>query len=103
MAAIYPFRALRYAPGKVPLEKVVTQPYDKISEEMQERYYAAHPNNIVRIVFGKATPSDSPENNVYTRAAAYVKDWRASGILEQLPEPALFAYFQKFSVPDQTS
>jgi uncharacterized protein (DUF1015 family) len=101
MAKIYPFRSLRYAPDKVSLEKVVTQPYDKISTEMQGRYYSAHPNNIVRIIFGKAEPSDSSENNVYTRAAAYLKEWRANGVLQQLPEPALFLYFQKFMVPDQ--
>src|SRR5207302_5123660 len=101
MAKIYPFRSLRYAPDKVPLARVVTQPYDKISREMQERYYAAHPNNIVRVVFGKTDPSDSPQNNVYTRAAAYLKEWRAGGILQQLPEPALFVYFQRFTIPDQ--
>src|SRR6266481_5199461 len=101
MANIYPFRSLRYAPDKVPLAKVVTQPYDKISMEMQERYHAAHPNNIVRVVFGKAEPSDSPQKNVYTRAAAYLKDWRASGVLQQLPEPALFIYYQRFTIPDQ--
>src|SRR5215813_2758502 len=101
MAKIYPFRSLRYAPDKVPIEKVVTQPYDKISGEMQARYYAAHPNNIVRIVFGKTDLSDSPENNVYTRAAACLKEWRSGGILQQLPEAALFVYFQVFQVPDQ--
>ena len=101
MAKIYPFRSLRYAPDKASLEKVVTQPYDKISAEMQDRYYASHPNNIVRIIFGKAQASDSAENNVYTRAAAFLKEWRANGILQQLPEPALFIYFQRFTVPDQ--
>src|SRR5207249_1956825 len=94
-------RSLRYAPDEVPIENVVTQPYDKISREMQARYYAAHPNNIVRIVFGKTDPSDSPDNNVYTRAAAYLKEWRSGGILQQLPEAALFVYFQRFVVPDQ--
>src|SRR5437660_3422991 len=101
MAKIYPFRSLRYAPDKVPLAKVVTQPYDKISKEMQERYYAAHPNNIVRIILGKSDPSDSLDQNVYTRAAAYLKEWRASGILQQLPEASLFVYFQRFNVPDE--
>src|SRR5437867_7212047 len=100
MAKIFPFRSLRYA-GKIPVEKVVTQPYDKISPEMQDRYYAAHPNNIVRIIFGKSESTDSSENNVYTRAAAYLKEWRANGILQQLPEPAVFIYFQKFTAPDQ--
>ena len=74
MAKIYPFRSLQYDRDKIPIEKVVTQPYDKISKEMQERYYALHPNNIVRLVFGKTHPNDSPTNNVYTRAAADLKE-----------------------------
>ena len=57
MAEISPFRALYYSPKKTSgLDTVVTQPYDKISREMQDRYYAAHPNNLVRIVFGKTGP-----------------------------------------------
>src|SRR5437867_10250812 len=98
MAKIFPFRSLRYA-GKIPVEKVVTQPYDKISKEMQDRYYAAHPNNIVRIVLGKTSPEDTPKNNAYTRATDYLKQWREQGILEQLPAPAFFVYFQQFTVP----
>lgn len=99
MAKVFPFRGWRYAPDKAPVEKVVTQPYDKISGEMQDRYYALHPNNIVRIVLGKSTPDDSPSNNVYTRARSYLNEWRSSGILEQVPEPAFCVYFQKFTVP----
>jgi uncharacterized protein (DUF1015 family) len=98
MAKIYPFRSLRYAIEKIPIDKVVTQPYDKISKEMQERYYASHPNNIVRIVFGRSTREDSASDNVYTRAAAYLKEWRELGILEQRPEPAFYVYFQRFHV-----
>ena len=100
MAKIYPFRSLQYDRDKIPIEKVVTQPYDKISKEMQERYYALHPNNIVRLVFGKTHPNDSPSDNVYTRAGADLKQWRSSGVLHLLPEPALFVYFQRFIVPD---
>jgi len=100
MAKIYPFRSLQYDRNKIPIEKVVTQPYDKISKEMQERYYALHPHNIVRLVFGKTHPNDSPANNVYTRAAADLKEWRSSGVLHLLLEPAFFIYFQRFIVPD---
>ena len=100
MAKIYPFWSLQYDRDKIPIEKVVTQPYDKISKEMQERYYASHPNNIVRFVFGKTDPNDSPTNNVYTRAAADLKEWRSSGVLHLLPEPAFFIYSQRFIVPD---
>jgi uncharacterized protein (DUF1015 family) len=66
---------------------------------MQEQYYAGHPNNIVRIVYGKSASNDSPTNNVYTRASAYLNEWRQSGILRQIPQPALFVYFQRFIVP----
>src|SRR5215468_1155906 len=99
MAKIYPFRSLRYSLERIPIGKVVTQPYDKISKEMQDRYYALHPNNIVRIILGQPTAEDSSSNNVYTRAAAYLKEWRASGVLEQLSAPAFFLYYQRFSVP----
>jgi uncharacterized protein (DUF1015 family) len=99
MAKIYPFRSLQYDLDKIPIEKVVTQPYDKISNAMQERYYTLHPNNIVRLVFGKTHPNDSLTDNVYTRAASELRKWRASGVLRLLPEPAFFIYFQRFSVP----
>jgi uncharacterized protein (DUF1015 family) len=101
MAKIYPFRSLRYAPDKVPIDKVVTQPYDKISKEAQERYYAANPNNIVRIILGKPEPGDSATDNVYTRAANYLAEWRRNGVLEQLSAPALFVYFQRFNLPGE--
>src|SRR5262249_7907939 len=100
MARVYPFRSLRYALDQVPIERGVTQPYDKISDAMRERYYALHPNNIVRLVYGKSTTADSATNNVYTRAADYLKTWRESGVLQLLPAPAFFVYFQQFTVPD---
>jgi uncharacterized protein (DUF1015 family) len=99
MAKVYPFRALRYAPSKVSIDKVVTQPYDKISPAMQDRYYALHANNIIRIILGKADPADTSTNNVYTRAATTMKQWREAGILEKVPEPVFIVYFQKFTIP----
>ena len=98
MAKVYPFRGLRYAP-EIPVEKVVTQPYDKISKEMQERYYAIHPQNIIRIILGKAEAGDSSESNVYTRAARFLQEWRSSGVLQPLPAPTFVVYFQRFTIP----
>lgn len=99
MADVYPFRGLRYNPAKVSVEKVVTQPYDKISREMQERYYTLDPHNIVRIVLGKGSDRDSPADNVYTRAVAQLKAWRESGVLESLAAPSFAVYFQRFTIP----
>jgi uncharacterized protein (DUF1015 family) len=75
MALVYPFRAYRYNPEIAPFEKVLTQPYDKISPAMQEKYYAADPHNLIAIEKGRALPDDYPQNNVYTRAAATLNGW----------------------------
>lgn len=99
MAAIFPFRGLRYNPSKVALGEVVTQPYDKITPEMQDRYYADSPYNLVRIILGKPRTGDSESETVYTRAADYVRQWRTAGILEADAEPSIYLYTQTFRVP----
>jgi uncharacterized protein (DUF1015 family) len=99
MAHIAPFRALRYDPTRVQLEHVVTQPYDKITPEMQSAYYAASPHNLVRIILGKSQPTDHLEENIYTRAAASFRDWRREGIFRSDPEQSLYQYVQRFQPP----
>ena len=99
MAYIAPFRALRYDSARVDLTQVVTQPYDKITPEMQNRYYDASPHNLVRIILGKPQPTDHGEENIYTRAAASFQDWRRNGILPQDPQQSLYQYVQRFQPP----
>ena len=99
MAEIIPFKALRYDPDQVKVEDVLTQPYDKITPEMQSKYYERSAHNLVRIILGKAGETDTDAFNVYTRAAEYLHDWRSSGILKQDPEPGIYAYSQTFTVP----
>jgi uncharacterized protein (DUF1015 family) len=99
MAYIAPFRALRYDPTRVDLAQVVTQPYDKITPQMQNRYYDADPHNLVRIILGKPQPTDHLEENVYTRAAASFGDWRRQGIFLQDPQQSLYQYIQRFQPP----
>jgi uncharacterized protein (DUF1015 family) len=99
MAHIAPFRAFRYDPARVDLTKVVTQPYDKITPEMQSRYYDASPHNLVRIILGKSQPTDHLKENVYTRAAASFEEWRRQGIFQQDPQQSLYQYIQRFQPP----
>ncbi len=103
MADILPFRALRYDLRQVSATQVVTQPYDKITPAMQEHYYAASPYNLVRIILGRAEPEDNPVNNVYSRAAAYGRNWRAQGVLRQDSAPSVYAYSQTFTAPSGAS
>jgi len=100
MARLYPFRALRYDPARVNMTDVVTQPYDKITPAMQDAYYQASPYNLIRVILGKKFPTDTENGeNVYTRAAATLNDWRTEGILKEESEPALFGYSQTYTVP----
>ena len=99
MAIITPFRAWRYNPEQVTVQQAVTQPYDKITPAMQERYYQASPYNLVRIILGKRLPDDGNTENVYTRAAAAFENWRQTGVLRQDPAPSLYRYSQTFKLP----
>ena len=99
MADIRPFRALRYDPQRVNPTLVVTQPYDKITSEMQERYYAASPYNLVRIILGRREADDNTAHNVYTRASAYGAEWRREGILREDERPSVYVYTQTFATP----
>ena len=100
MAEIYPFQPFRYSEKAGLPENLVTQPYDKISPAMRSRYLAGSPYNLVRVILGERGPADSASDNVYTRAAAHLNHWIASGILVRDREPGVFPYFQEFTVPD---
>jgi uncharacterized protein (DUF1015 family) len=99
MAQVYPFRAFRYNPKQAPFERVLTQPYDKISRDMQDKYYAADPHNLIAVEKGRAYPSDTPQNNVYTRAATAIEDWIRTSVVVQDPLPSFYAYTQEYTVP----
>ncbi len=102
MAEIYPFRALHFNPGKIlDLGKVVTQPYDKITAEMQARYYDLDPYNMVRIIRGRPSHEDTDQDNAYSRAARDFRNWIDNRFLISEREPALYPYYQEYCLPGQ--
>jgi len=100
LARIFPFQPYRYSAKAGPAGNLVTQPYDKISPAMQARYLSLSPYNLVRVILGEKFPADSEQDNVYTRAAASLNEWIQGGILERENTPSLYAYYQRFTVPD---
>src|SRR5437016_3339455 len=101
MAEIFPFNAYRYNPARVALADVVTQPYDKITPAMQERY-ARIANNLITVEKGPSGPADSPADNVYTRAEQALEEWIRSGVLVRDPAPGIYVYSQEYTVPGTT-
>jgi uncharacterized protein (DUF1015 family) len=103
MAEVRPLRALRYTPEKVgDLSLVVTPPYDVISPQAQTGYYKRSPYNVIRLELGQEEPGDYTLNNVYTRAATTLAEWRLQGILRQDSIPGYYMYQQSFSYKGQS-
>jgi len=99
MAVVQPFCAYRYNPSLAPFDKVLTQPYDKITPAMQEKYYATDPHNLIAIEKGRSNRQDNPQDNVYTRAAASLNAWIGERVIHQDPAPAFYVYAQDYTIP----
>ena len=98
MAEIIPFRALRYDPRFVSdLASVVAPPYDVISPQAQERFYARHPWNVVRLILAKDDGAGTPGGGRYARTAETFVAWRHEGILRRDSSPTIYLYEQGFS------
>jgi uncharacterized protein (DUF1015 family) len=100
MANLIPFRGVLYNPAKVPdVSRVVAPPYDVIDASFQQALHARHPNNVIRLELGLDEPHDSPQRNRYTRAAALLRDWIASGVLQREREPGIYPYMIDYRSP----
>jgi len=97
MTDILPFYGIIYNKAKIrDYGLVLTQPYDKITPEMQTMYYKRNPYNLVRITKGKDLKGDNDSNNKYTRAAESLESWLQKNILVQDNKRAVYAYHEEF-------
>lgn len=103
MAQILPLQGIQYDQNKISdYSDVATPPYDVISESERDAFYERHPHNVIRLILGKPTPSDTPDDNPHTRAAACFRDWLATGILVRSQSPALYLTAVDFPFADST-
>ncbi|MCW2667234.1 MAG: hypothetical protein JWN57_2196 [Frankiales bacterium] len=86
-----PFRALRFTAPVERLPFLTSPPYDVIDDRGVAALEAADPTNVVRLIL----PRDGEQaQDRYQRAAATLRQWRASGVLALDPAPALYVYEQ---------
>jgi uncharacterized protein (DUF1015 family) len=98
-----PFRGIMYHPAHGDhLFALLSPPYDVISQQERELYYQQHPNNVVRLIYGKDKPGDTPGNNLYTRAAQYLQSWLRQGVLQSDAQPALYLCSEEYALPNGT-
>jgi uncharacterized protein (DUF1015 family) len=79
---------------------LVAPPYDVISEEEQEAFYQAHPNNVIRLILGKRKTGDSDWDNRYTRSADCFKRWETEDALIRSDLPSLYVTSHAFDPND---
>ncbi|MGD6933451.1 MAG: DUF1015 domain-containing protein [Candidatus Bathyarchaeia archaeon] len=91
MVDVRPFKAIKYTLKAGNPEALVTQPYDKITPEMQKEYYEKSPYNYCRLIL----PVEADKYNV---AAQRIEQWLKDGILERTAQPAIFVSRQEYSI-----
>jgi uncharacterized protein (DUF1015 family) len=99
VATVRPFQGILYDPEQVDLSRVLAPPYDVITPVDQRRYYQQDAHNVVRLIAGEVRPADTPEDNKYTRAAAFFQQWLGDGILRREASPVLYVYRHQFVDP----
>ncbi|MFA6988812.1 MAG: DUF1015 domain-containing protein [Candidatus Gastranaerophilaceae bacterium] len=99
MVEVLPISGITYNQSRddINIKDVIAPPYDVISEEEQDNYYAASPYNIVRLILNKSETSDTDENNKYTRAAGFFNDWLKSEHLTKSEKPFIYYYIQNYT------
>src|SRR5581483_4418361 len=97
MAVVRPLAGLRYDPARVgDIGRVLAPPYDVITPADQRKLYAKSPHNVIRLIL-------PPETDRAAVAARTLRQWVDERILVPDPEPAIYLYSQRFTLPDGSS
>jgi len=101
MAVVAAFKGMTYNLNKIThFERVVTPPYDVISESEQDEYYEIDPYNVIRLILGKRKIGDSDWDNRYTRAADLFNRWESGGILTRSQLPCIYLVSTEYELSD---
>ncbi len=92
MVELKPFKGIQYNKEKVEdMDDVITQPYDKISEEMQEKYYEKNHYNYCKLIL-------PIEENRYEIASKRLNQWMEENVLQKEKNPGIYVYYQDYEV-----
>ena len=98
MTRIRPFRALRYDPGRVDLDRVVAPPYDVIAPRDRASYFDRDPHNAIRLTLTREVEQEATTD--YSEIRRTLDAWRTSAVLVRDASPALYGLRERFVAPD---
>ncbi len=98
MAEIRPFRAWRYNNFLTPVIGELTAPlFDVVSEQQRLKLYQ-NPHNSIHLSVPLVQNGGSTAGEI---ALATLNTWKKEGIISQDEKPAIYVYYQYFSLADQ--
>lgn len=99
MANIKPFKGYIYNTDKIgELSNVISPPYYNLPHDVKKSLYDMSEYNSVRLFSGMDYETDNANENRFTRAGSYLKDWIANDILVRSEEPAIYMYEETIEV-----
>jgi len=94
-----PFKAFRFNKDIVgDVGSCIAPPYDVIDDACRQRLYDKNEYNIVRVIKGKLSDSDTDSDNQYTRAAVYLNSWLEKGAVKKDSAENMYGYVQNFEL-----
>ncbi|HSJ98428.1 MAG TPA: DUF1015 domain-containing protein [Myxococcota bacterium] len=97
MTDVRPFRALRYDPARVDLDRVIAPPYDVVNAEERAFYWERDPHGAIRLELTRDPDAEAAAD--YRDVAGAIAAWRRAGVLRLDEAPALYALRQRFAGP----
>ncbi|HEY8492277.1 MAG TPA: DUF1015 domain-containing protein [Myxococcota bacterium] len=97
MTDVRPFRALRYDPARVELDRVIAPPYDVVNAEERAFYWQRDPHGAIRLELTEDPEAEAATD--YHEVAETIAAWRREGVLRLDEAPALYALRQRFTGP----
>lgn len=96
MAEIRPFKAVRYNPS-LPLDHLVTQPYDKISPEMYHMYRERSPYSVCNLILPDENQAAQQAATKYQYSTRLFREWLTEDILLRDSAPGYYPYRQSYT------
>lgn len=103
MAQLKPFSGIRYNPEKIDdFSRVITPPFDVISQEQRDAFHRVHPNNMIRLILAKKAENDTTCDIHHSGAAGCYRNWLDEAILVRDPNPSFYLTSTEFTFENQT-
>ncbi|MCK4624756.1 MAG: DUF1015 domain-containing protein [Phycisphaerae bacterium] len=96
------FQGWRYSVADGDISRLISPPYDVLSQVDKDAMLAADARNIVTVDLPHVPPVGVGPDEAYRAAAGRLDEWKSAGLLRQDGKPAIYAYQQTYEWAGKT-